>query len=80
MKANFKTIFGFTGILGTAIAAIASIGTSVVDYKERKSTDDGHVPTEDEAKALAESCPENTEEQMIKDVIEENEDKEETNN
>ena len=83
MNVNFKKVFGIISVIGTAIVGAATIGKEVTKYREENpkdsSNDDGHVPTEQEAVKLAEASPEakyNTEEDLINEVIEESEEKE----
>lgn len=83
MNVNFKKVFGIISVIGTAIVGAATVGKEVTKYREENpkdsSNDDGHVPTEQEAVELAETSPEaktNTEEDLINEVIEESEEKE----
>ena len=83
MNVNFKKVFGIISVIGTAIVGAATVGKEVTKYREENpkdsSNDDGHVPTEQEAVELAEASPEaksNTEEELINEVIEESEEKE----
>lgn len=83
MNVNFKKVFGIISVIGTAIVGAATVGKEVTKYREENpkdsSNDDGHVPTEQEVVELAEASPEaktNNEEEMINEVIEESEEKE----
>lgn len=80
MNVNFKKVFGVISVIGTAIVGGAAVGKEITKYREENpkesSNDDGHIPSPEEAAELAESCPENNTEEIINEVIEESEEKE----